>query len=284
MKVKLVNTKGSIYLLPNTLSLQGWPEEATLPGIEIQGRSGEIIDEPLIRLNPRDIVVSGTIEADDKDHADTIREQIAAFCNRANPLKLFRHESSDRYMLVYGRGLNHGYITGRYGGRVFTLSIEFRAADPYFYATEIKNILQQVSTSPKTWTVEQAGTVGKQQPIVYIKARSGNLVKPSLAVSGNQILLDDTLPSGKSLVLNSERRIALETDGNLVHYLQKWGVSSKGEAVAPSTEESIINQMAGNWPVYGFPIEPGDNEITYSDDATSSHSADISIAWRPKYY
>src|SRR5690554_512071 len=130
MRVKLINTVGKQYLLPETLSVQGWPEETELPGIEIQGRPGEIIDGPLIRMNSRDIVVSGTLETDDKDHADEIREEIAAFCSRANPLKLFRHENADRYMLVYKRGINHGYVTGRYGGRVFTLSLEFRAADP----------------------------------------------------------------------------------------------------------------------------------------------------------
>lgn len=289
MKVKLVNANGEQYLLPETLSVQGWPEETVLPAVEIQGRSGEVIDEPLVCMRARDIIVSGVLEADDKDHADTIREEIAAFCSLANPLKLFRHENADRYMLVYKRGINHAYITGRYGGRVFTLSLEFRAADPFFYATAIRNVSQQVSSTPATqkWSVEQPGTVESQQPIIYIKARSGNLVKPSLKINGIEALLDDTLPSSRALVLHSERRLALETDGSLAWYLEKWGIvgaDEAGKATAPTTEESVIGKMDGDWPIYGAPLAPDDNEVIYSDDAASSHNADVSIVWRPKYY
>jgi len=283
MRVKLINTVGKQYLLPETLSVQGWPEETELPGIEIQGRPGEIIDGPLIRMNSRDIVVSGTLEADDKDHADEIREEIAAFCSRANPLRLFRHENADRYMLVYKRGINHGYVTGRYGGRVFTLSLEFRAADPLFYAATIQNKLHSVSVSSKKLEINNPGTVD-QQPVIFIKARSGNLVDPALANGSAQMEYDGIITEGKALVINCERRIALLTDGNLNYYLDKWGVFTEEDITSPTSETNEINKISGDWLVYGFPLLPEENEITYSDDATSSHNADVSIAWRPKYY
>jgi len=37
MRVKVINTLGETMLLPEELSLQGWPMEADLPGVEIEG-------------------------------------------------------------------------------------------------------------------------------------------------------------------------------------------------------------------------------------------------------
>ena len=137
--------------------------------------------------------------------------------------------------------------------------------------------------------MERGATGNRRKPAAnhLYQTRSGNLVKPSLKINGIEALLDDTLPSSRALVLHSERRLALETDGSLAWYLEKWGIvgaDEAGKATAPTTEESVIGKMDGDWLIYGAPLAPDDNEVIYSDDAASSHNADVSIVWRPKYY
>lgn len=282
MRVKLVNCNGEEYLLPEEMSVQGYPDSTTLPGIEIAGRPGKIIDRPLTRMESREILVGGTIAGIDKDEADKIREEIAAFINRSNPLRLYRHETADRYITAYKRNMNHAYHVGHYGGRLFTLSITLEATDPFFYAENVQNVLQSVSNSGAVWTVNQPGTVDKQQPIIFIKARSGVLVNPKLTMGEYSIDCQESVYN--NLVLNCEQRIAILTDGNLDYYLQKWGIKQDGSPISPTYETNVINNILGNWILYGFPLDSGDNQITYTDDVASSHNADISIVWRPQYY
>lgn len=138
MQVKLVNARDEVMLLPEEMAVEGWPSERELPGVEIQARHGRVIDLPMARMQARSIRVSGTMAGVDKQDADAIREMVVGFVHRANPLRLYRHEDADRYMLCYAKGVDHRYTTGRFLGRVFTLSLTLEAADPLFYGPPIQ--------------------------------------------------------------------------------------------------------------------------------------------------
>ena len=88
---------------------------------------------------------------------------------------------------------------------------------------------------------------------------------------------------GRSLVLNCERRLAYITDGDLDYYLAKWGMGSCYGAV-PALEEQVTANMDTSWLVHGWPLMVGANNFLYSDEAASSHNADIVIANMPRYY
>ncbi len=282
MQVKLVNGRGETMLLPETLALDGWPSERELPGVEIQGKSGRVVDLSLAGTRPRTVRVVGSISGVDKDDSDRIREQIAGFVMRANPLRLYRYQGADRYMLCNAKAIDHAYITGRFGGRIFNLSITFEAADPFLYG-ELIQATKTVTASPTSWQVNQPGSVERQQPIVYIKA-VGQLVKPQLlSDEGVVMALDDTIPVGKALVTNSDTHEAYVTDGDLAYYLHKWGVSLE-PGKAPTSEISVVGKMGSAWMLYGWPLIPGSNALRYSDDQLSSHKAEITLAWSPRYH
>jgi hypothetical protein len=137
MRVKLVNRYGEVLILPEELSLKGWPDDTNLKGTEIEGRPGRIIDRPNSKLRPRIIRVAGYMAGIDKDDADKIREMIAGFVNEAGPFKIYRHDTADRYMYVYKKSMDHEYRTGHFEGKVFSLSLSFEAADPLFYSDEV---------------------------------------------------------------------------------------------------------------------------------------------------
>ena len=282
MRVKVINALGETMLLPEELSLQGWPMEADLPGVEIEGHDGQVIDAGMIRLKPRTIRIMGTLQGLSKDDADRIREMIAGFVFRANPLRLYRHELSERYMLVYAQTIDHSYRVGRHGGRVFDLAIEFLAADPLHYS-ELVQVTQIISASPSHWQTIQPGTVRYQNPIVFLKA-VGQLDNPTLVNDeGVAMSLDRTIPQGKALAVNSERHEAYITDGDLAHYLHKWDLSTE-PGKAPASEINVVGQMSTLWIMHGWPLVTGSNALTYHDDAISTHNAEISLAWRPRHY
>ena len=137
MRVKLVNRYGEVLILPEELSLKGWPDDTNLKGTEIEGRPGRIIDRPSSKLKSRIIRVAGYMAGIDKDDADKIREMIAGFVNEAGPFKIYRHDTADRYMYVYKKSMDHEYRTGHFDGKVFSLSLSFEAADPFFYSDEV---------------------------------------------------------------------------------------------------------------------------------------------------
>ncbi|HHY47091.1 MAG TPA: hypothetical protein GX506_07325 [Firmicutes bacterium] len=282
MQVKLINAKGEVMLLPEEMAVEGWPSEMDLPGTKIQGRHGRIIDMPIASLNSRTIRVSGTMAGVDKDDADAIREMVVGFVHRANPLKLYRHEGATRYINVYKKSVDHSYKAGYFGGRLFTLNITFEAADPFFYS-DIQQVVHAITASPASWMVTQPGTVERQQPLVYLKAM-GQLVKPSLtSTEGILAMLNDTVPAGMALVWNGETREAFITDGDLAYYLYRWGLTTE-PGQAPTVETNVVSKMNNAWLLYGWTLVSGTNSIQYADDPTSTHQAEVTVAWCPRYY
>ena len=249
MQVKVINALGEVMLLPEELSVQGWPMEADLPGVEIEGRDGQEIDAGMIRLKPRDVRVTGTLQGLSKDDADRIREMVAGFVYRANPLRLYRHELSERYMLVYAQKIDHAYLTGRHGGRLFTLDIGFHAANPALLGAD-----QSVTITTASANVNNPGTASAS-PVVTIAGAITNPVITNVT-TGQTLGLTMAIGTGESVVVDCERFKATKAGVSVV--------SALGEAF-----------LAG-----GFTLAPGVNAITVAGTGTKN----VRIEWTPRYY
>ncbi len=249
MRVKVINSLGETMLLPEELSVQGWPMEADLPGVEIEGQDGQVIDAGMIRLKPRDVRVAGTLQGLSKDDADRIREMVAGFVYRANPLRLYRHELSERYMLVYAQKIDHAYLTGRHGGRLFTLDIGFRAANPALLGAD-----QSVTITTASANVNNPGTASVS-PVVTI---AGAITNPVIvnATTGQTLGLTMAIGTGESVVVDCERFRAT-----------KGGVS-------------VVSALGEAFLTGGFRLAPGVNAITVAGTGTKN----VKIEWTPRYY
>lgn len=249
MRVKVINALGETMLLPEELSLQGWPMQADLPGVEIEGQHGQAIDTGMIRLKPRTISVTGTLQGLSKDDADRIREMVAGFVYRANPIKLYRHELSERYMLVHAESIDHSYITGRYGGRLFNLNIGFRAAEPFLLGAD-----QRATITTASANVANQGTA----PVSPMVTIAGAITNPVITntTTGQTLGLTMAIGTGESVVVDCERFKAT-----------KGGVS----VVSALSDASLAG---------GFTLAPGINLITIA----GTGAPNAQIAWTPRYY
>lgn len=249
MRVKVINSLGETMLLPEELSVQGWPMEADLPGVEIEGRDGMEIDAGMIRLKPRDVRVTGTLRGLSKDDADRIREMVAGFVYRANPLRLYRHELSERYMLVHAQKIDHAYLTGRYGGRLFTLDIGFRAANPALLGADQSAVITTASAN-----VANQGTA----PVSPMVTIAGAITNPVITnvTTGQTLGLTMAVGTGESVVVDCER----------------FKATKGGTSVVGTLNEAFLTG--------GFRLEPGVNAITVSGTGTPN----VKLAWTPRYY
>lgn len=249
MQVKVINALGEMMLLPRELSLQGWPMQADLPGVEIEGQHGQVIDTGSIRLKPRSIRVAGTLQGLSKDDADRIREMVAGFVYRANPLKLYRHELSERYVLVYGESIDHAYLTGRHGGRLFTLDIGFRAAEPFLLGPD-----QSVTITTPSANVDNPGSA-TVSPVITI---SGEITSPVITnvTTGQALELTMAIGAEESVIVDCERFTA--TKGSL----------------------GVVSALSEAFLAGGFSLAPGVNAITVTGTGTKN----VKIAWTPRYY
>lgn len=249
MRVKVINALGEVMLLPEELALQGWPMEADLPGVEIEGQHGQVIDTSMIRLRPRTVRVTGTLQGLSKDDADRIREMIAGFVFRANPLRLYRHELSERYMLVYAQTIDHAYRVGRHGGRVFDLSIEFLAANPALLGAD-----QSVTITTASADVINPGTA-PVNPVVTIV---GAITDPVITngTTGQTLGLTMAIGTGESVIVDCDRFTAT-----------KGGVG-------------VVSALSDAFLAGGFALAPGINLITIA----GTGAPNAQIAWTPRYY
>ena len=249
MRVKVINALGEVMLLPEELALQGWPMEADLPGVEIEGHDGQVIDAGMIRLKPRTIRIMGTLQGLSKDDADRIREMIAGFVFRANPLKLYRHELSERYMLVYAQTIDHAYRVGRHGGRVFDLAMEFLAANPALLGAD-----HSVTIASASADVNNPG-MAPSSPVITI---SGAVTNPVITntTTGQTLALTMALAAGESVVVDCARFTAT-----------KGGVG-------------VVSALGDAFLTGGFKLAPGINAITVAGTGTPN----VKLAWTPRYY
>lgn len=249
MQVKVVNMLGEVMLLPVEMSLQGWPMEVDLPGVEIEGKHGQVIDRSMVRLKSRNIRVTGTLQGLSKDDADRIREMVAGFVYRANPLRLYRHQLSERYMLVDTQSIDHSYITGKFGGRLFNMAIGFKAADPFLLGAD-----QNVTITTASANLDNPGTV-PAKPLITI---TGAITNPVITntTTGRTLSLTMAIGTGESVVVDCDHFTVTKGSTNVLN----------------ATNVAFLTD--------GFDLVPGNNAITIAGTGTKN----VKLTWIPRYY
>src|SRR5690606_27471168 len=49
-------------------------------------------------------------------------------------------------------------------------------------------------------------------------------------------------------------------------------------------KQDVIGGMNVGWLLNGFNLNPGENQLVYSEDGSSSGEGFVQVAWRPAYY
>lgn len=282
MRVKLVNALGQEYLLPETLAIEGYPEETDLPGVRIQGRPGRLLDRSTASMNSRQVRVSGSIEGISRADAESLRAAIAAFLNRNNPLRLYADEETTRYLVVDKKSIDHSYKVGYFGGRLFSLAITFEAADPYFHETVhyAQRALTQQPGVPFPFALDGYGTVSVS-PVILISGLNGaSLANPQVTMGGITVKYVGSVPANQYLVVDCENLTAwlAATAAPLADhsYLPTWQIDAAGT--------SVLNNMSDDWLLDKLRIQEGSNDFEYIDANETAHEVSVELRWIPAFY
>ncbi len=134
----------------------------------------------------------------------------------------------------------------------FTLKL--RARDPFEESTAVTETPWSVAASGATINVASSGNVPSHAVISLVA--TGAVIDPSFSDGENMIGYSGTVADGETLVFDGPaRRVTLE-----------------GVDVTPYS--------AGLFPV----IDPSGTTLTYSDDDASSHTAEVTVAHRDRWW
>jgi Siphovirus-type tail component, C-terminal domain len=137
---------------------------------------------------------------------------------------------------------------------VGSFELKLRAKDAFEEADEETSELWPVTASGATRALSSAGNVFAK-PVVSLVA-SGDVVSPSLSDGIRTMAYAGTVADGSVLVFDAAART----------------VTLDGEDVAPYTTGDFAR------------IEPEGTTLTYTDDATSSHTTSVTVAFRDRWW
>ena len=152
-------------------------------------------------------------------------------------------------MLVYAEKIDHSYITGRYGGRLFTLDIGFKAGEPFLLGPD-----QSVTITTASASANNPGTA-PASPVVAIAGAITNPVVTN-TTTGQALGLTMAIGAGESVVVGCDRFKAT-----------KGGVS-------------VVSALGDAFLTGGFSLAPGVNAITVAGTGTKN----VKIEWTPRFY
>ncbi len=132
--------------------------------------------------------------------------------------------------------------------------LELAARDPYEESVEETTVAWSVTASGATRQVTSSGNVFAR-PIIALAA-SGDVVNPSFNDGMRTLLYSGVVGDGETLVIDGASAC----------------VTLDGEDVTPYT--------SGDFPC----LDPGETTLTYVDDASSSHTALVTISYRDRWW
>lgn len=138
--------------------------------------------------------------------------------------------------------------------RTASFVLDLEARDPYESSESVHSYTWDVTDSGNTLEVVSIGNV-YARPVITLVA-DGDVVAPAFGDGERTFAYDGIVPDGESLVLNGETG-------------RVWLL---GEEVTPYT--------TGVFPR----IVPGATLLTYTDDAQSSHTAEVSVIFRDRWW
>lgn len=261
MQITLSYTDGSSITLPPEFALDDWNVSTQRASVRLPGRVGPV---PAGRAyaKPRQLRLSATYEGLSQSDAEQLDRTYRSYLVGRGPIKLKRYSEADRYIVVRCTRVASDPHRGHFGGRVATLSYDLEAADPFWYATALEQHVRQCAAVYDCWTITNPGGLRFQQAKVTFTARTNGVINPSLhnGNGGALVRYTGTLNAGQSVVLDGDTRTAIIGASN------------------------VLPSVNGAWQADGFWLMPGDNPLTYQDDAASSHACTCTIEWRPAWW
>ncbi len=258
MQVKLVNARGETMLLPEGLSVQGYSAQLEVPGVEIEGKHGMIVDRRLARVKPGSITISGSVYGLSKDDADRLRDSVVGFAANANPVQIYRYDDAQTYAVGDLVAVDHAYKTGYFDGRLFTLALRFVVSDPFLYSATFACMSFPPPVS--TITVNNGGGVDVA-PVIQITGPA-TAFELSNRMTGQLIEFRGEVNTSELLIIDCERFEAYTvTGGTPLGFLQP------AQASYDFSRTSTIGEMGSSWLFGGFSLMPGPNVIVVSTGA-----------------
>jgi phage-related protein len=244
-----------------SISLTGWQDSSDIPGVAYAGRDGETVYEEDVRTGARALTARGWLRADSEADLEALIDQLSAWLNSKQELKLFRHTDDTKFMWVRKANFSHDYVP-RTGRCACNISINFKASNPYRYATnETTATLTAVGTAPQTVNVVNPGSVSAD-PVIVIEPRAGGSVtspKITNLATGRTCEIVTLITSADTVTLDSDQRTALKGSVNIL----------------PAVSEDFL--------VYGHPLLPGTNSVKIEAPAASG-TWDVTFTFRPRWY
>jgi len=137
---------------------------------------------------------------------------------------------------------------------VGSFKLKLRAREPFEEADSETSELWPISISGATRALSSVGNACAR-PVITLVA-SGDVVSPAFSDGVRTMAYAGTVADGSVLVFNAAART----------------VTLDGADVAPYTTGDFVR------------IEPGGTTLTYTDDATSSHTASVTVAFRDRWW
>lgn len=211
---------------------------------------------PHMRLGEKTIRLRGDLAASTAVAARTLLDSLqkAMLSHRINPdeeqeLKEI-YNFDDRYIRGH---LNDFKATPKAAMTFYDWEARFICPDPYFQDSNKMRHVQDISTSPATTTVVNAGTY-RSRPIIRISATGGSITSLTLEnlTSGQKFSYVGTITTGNVLVVDTER---LTAENN--------GIGDLGN-------------FSGDTDMY---LVPGDNELKF----TGTNGDELKVDWFNRY-
>lgn len=236
----LENNHGDILTLPDNIRITGFNRPVSIPMVET--RRGQIVTGHSVR-RAVSATLTGTHVAQTYAGAQEWLDDLLGFLSAA-PIKVRLHGSTSRYLEMYPRAFDDA---GTRVARAVTVNIPLVAPDPLWHG-DTQTESKTVGTGGLTFTIEVGGNA-ETHPVIAITGTGTSTAPAGIRIentaTGRSARLSGRLTSGQVLTLHSkERRARIALDG-------------------------VLGRMNHDYLVHGFPLAPGNNEITVSRDSGS---------------
>lgn len=156
------------------------------------------------------------------------------------------HES--RYFMGRRRDLQR-FVEPRH--LAATVHVLVLTEDRFERSTEEHQETLEFSQSGQSIVVSQAGN--GLAFAKFLLTAGGNLVEPQISDGTRSVVFEASLGSGDTLELDGDARTAVK-----------------------NSTENVLHLVSGEFPL----LSPGNTTITYTDDATSSHTGTLQVKYR----
>lgn len=282
-----------VYTFPITTRVEGLPKEREVPSVPIDGLDGEIVNPDLIREKPRTIYVVGklvgrgrTTFAQQADLEKRIDDLMAAIARREE-VRLSRSAADTRYLPVWYTSVTPSYVEGL-ARTVAVLRMQFKCFDPFWHSLQFEYRNEDiVFTEPTTVrTIVNHGNV-PAAPLVWFRGRSAGgkrTTNPRLVnrATGLELAYSGELADGQYMVVNCADYTATLLGSQAASQVP-WLVSGAAEPTPFDLDGgmNVLATMDGSFPVNGFPLVPGVNEIEIHE---SNSLLGLGFMFRNRWY